>query len=124
MLQACQSVHGLILRGSPDGNGLSKPVPIVDGIDHRCATNTERVNNPHGGQTVDTDARLFIDVEDFPLTVDLVGTVADCVVVIDKEAVQARSEHEDVTRFCDVQAPRSLLATGEDRILPFRKGSI
>ena len=112
------------LRGFPDGDGLTEPVPIVDGVDDRCAANTERVNDSHGNQTVDTDTGLFIDAEDFLLTVDVIGAVAGFAVVIDEEAVQPSSEHEDVTRLCDVQAPRSLLATGESGILPLRKGSV
>ena len=82
------------------------------------------MNNTHGSQTIDADAGLLIDIKHFLLTVDLVGTVAGCAVVIGEEAVQARSEHEDVTGLCDVQAPRSLLATGEGGILPLRKGGI
>ena len=89
-------------QGFPDGNGLPKPVSIINSADDRCMVNAEGVNNAHGRQTVDANAGLFIDLKDFLLTVDLVGTVADCVVVIDKEAVQACSEHEDVTRLGNV----------------------
>jgi len=111
-------------RGFPDSNGLRKPIPIVDGVDDRRVVNAERVNNAHGSQAVDADGRLVVNIEDFLLAVDLVGTVADRAVVIDEEAVQARSEHEDVTRLCNVQAPRSLLATGECGIFPLQKGGI
>ena len=86
-----------ISRGFPDGNGLPEPVPVVNGIDDRPVVDTERVNDTHSGQTVDADGGLVVNIEDFLLTVDLVGTVADCTVVIGEEAVQACSEYEDVT---------------------------
>ena len=110
--------------GSPDGNGLCKPVSVVDSVDDWRTVNTKRVNHTHGSQTVDAHTRLLIDVKDFLLTVDLVGTAAGRAVVIGEETVQARSEHEDITRFRDVQAPRSRLATGECRIFPLREGSV
>lgn len=82
------------------------------------------MNNTNGSQTVDAHTRLLIDVKDFLLTVDMVGTAACRAVVIGEETVQARPEHEDVARFRDVQAPRSSFAAGEYRIFPLREGSV
>jgi len=113
-----------ISRGSPNRDGLSKPVPIVYSVDDRRVVNTERMNDAHGGQTVDADARLSVNVKDFLLTVDLIGAVTGRAVVIDEETVQTRSEDEDIPGLCDVQAPRSLLSAGEGRISPSRKGSV
>ena len=113
-----------ISRGFPDGNGLPKPIPVVNGFGDRFVVKTERVNDTHSSQTVDADGGFVVNVEDFPLTVDLVRTVADRIVIIDEEAVQACSEDEDVTGLRNVQAPRSLLATGEGGIFPLRKGGI
>lgn len=113
-----------ISRGFPNRDGLPKPVPIVYSIDDRCVVNTERVGDTHSSQTVDANARLSVDVKNFFLTVDLIGTVASRTVVIDEETVQTRSEDEDIAGLGNMQAPRSLLSAGEGWISPPRKGSV
>jgi len=118
-----QPVPG-VLRRLPDGDGLSKPVSVVDSIDDRRVVDTERVYDTHGGQTVDANARLSVNVKDLFLAADPIGAVAGGTVVIGEEAVQARSKDEDVARLRDVQAPRSFLSTREGWIFPLRERSI
>ena len=82
------------------------------------------MNNTYSCQTVYANARLFVDVNNFFLTVDPIGAIADRIVVVDEEAVQAGSEDEDVVRFCNLQTPRSFLSSGEPWIFPLRERSV
>lgn len=116
--------YGFRSRRSPDGYTLPKPVSIINSVDDRCVVDAERVNNTNGGQTIYGNTRLSIDMKNFFLAVDPVGSITGRTVVIGEKAVQARSKNEDVARLCNSQAPRSFLSSTERWILPLGERSV
>ena len=119
----CVSVTSFLqdLRRGPSGDGSRKPVPVFSSGDNGRRIDAQLVGCSNGGQTVDTDTGLGVDIEDLRLAVELIHRVALCVVVVE-ETVQPSAEDENVAGLGYVQSPSGGLIGVERRVLPPREG--
>ena len=110
----------LLPRG-PSGDGSREAVPVFSGGDNGRRIDAQLVGCPNGGQTVDPDTGLGVDVEDLRLAVELIHRVA-LGIVVSEETVQPSAKDEDVAGLGYVQSPSGGLVGIERRVLPLREG--
>ena len=106
-----------MLLWGPSGDGPRETVPVFGGRDNGRRIDAQLVGCPNGGQTVDTDTGLGVDIENLRLAVESINRVALGVVVIE-EAIQPSAEDEDIAGLSYVQSPSGGLVGIERRVLP------